>query len=532
MDQSLLKKIVLLNQTTLDSIVEKNSKAIIKNFTEAGIKVLEADFGFAWWKFHENEEYTLAYKSTTTPYEPTIPRENAGNYVARTTKKPFFDSNIKKVNYLFDINKYLKSYIIIPIYYTEVIYGSLVLCYKKKHSFTKNEVDLATVLGTTTAQAITIHRLVASEHNARLLSEKQEAYFRALIENSYEIIILINKDGKILYVSQSVEKLLGIDVVDILGKNLSTFDKSNKRTAQYIQKIIKNPTQRHVTEFSYKNTNGTMVFLESISTNMIDNPNVNGIVINIRDVSETKKLELAKETERLLEEERLKIESIADATHELRTPLAIIQGNIELAMRDQLKNKKIQKNTFTAINAEIQHLSAILSDLSLITSNGGKLKNKIIYGKVNIKSLIGKVVARCKTLADKKHISLRVQSIPNVILLGDEVYLEKMFANLIRNSIIYGNISGLTSVSAKKTKTHITIDITDNGIGISKEDLPHVFERFYRADKSHSSGGNSTGLGLAIVKWVAEVHGGTVSVKNIQNKKTVFSVSLPLKNIM
>jgi signal transduction histidine kinase len=100
----------------------------------------------------------------------------------------------------------------------------------------------------------------------------------------------------------------------------------------------------------------------------------------------------------------------------------------------------------------------------------------------------------------------------------------------VKNSIIYGNKKGKTVISTSKSKGFITIAVADNGIGITDEDLPHVFERFYRADKSHNLDGNSIGLGLAIVKWIAEIHGGSVSVKKSKKGGSVFSVLLPIKS--
>jgi signal transduction histidine kinase len=102
-----------------------------------------------------------------------------------------------------------------------------------------------------------------------------------------------------------------------------------------------------------------------------------------------------------------------------------------------------------------------------------------------------------------------------------------MLANLNKNSFDYGEENGHTEILARESKGFIIITIGDDGVGIAQEDLSHVFERFYRADKFQSSGGSGTGLGLTIVKWVAEVHGGEVSVRNIENKGSVFSVSLP-----
>ena len=102
-----------------------------------------------------------------------------------------------------------------------------------------------------------------------------------------------------------------------------------------------------------------------------------------------------------------------------------------------------------------------------------------------------------------------------------------MLANLIKNSITYGNTNGHTRISASAARKKIEICIQDDGIGIPIEDAPHIFERFYRADKSHKSDGESTGLGLAIVKWVAEIHGGSVTVKKLP-QGTLFKVTLPV----
>ena len=359
-----------------------------------------------------------------------------------------------------------------------------------------------------------------------------EIRYRRLFETAHDgILILDFQTGQITDVNPFLEKLLGYSRNEFLNKKLWQVGAfKNTKASRAAFKVLQKEGHLHYEDLPLETKSGQPVEVEFVSNSYMAGE-ILVIQCNIRDITERKKLELIKETDRLLEEERLKVSSIADATHELRTPLAIIKGNVDLAMQDQSKNPKSSRSAFRAINYEIKHLSGILSDLTLITSKKGELKNRIVFDKVNLRSLITVVVGRCKAIAYKKNISITARKIPSLIILGDKVHLEKMLANLIKNSILYGNKNGHTEILAKQSRGFITISIADDGIGISKEDLPHVFERFYRADKSHTSDANSIGigLGLSIVKWVAEAHGGTVNAKNKKSKGSVFSVSLPIK---
>jgi PAS domain S-box-containing protein len=360
--------------------------------------------------------------------------------------------------------------------------------------------------------------------------KESEIRYRRLFETGHDGILILNSQtGQITDVNPFLERLLGYSKSEFLNKKLWEVGAfKNVRASMDAFEIFKKGGHLRYEDLPLETKSGQQIEVEFVSNSYMAGA-VRVIQCNIRDITERKKLELAKETSRLLEEERLKVESIADATHELRTPLAIIKGNVDLAMRSQLKNPKPPKSALRAINYEIKHLSSILSDLTLITSNKADLINRIVYNKVNLRQLLVRVIGRCRTLAYKKNISITASKIPDLTILGDKAYLEKMLANLIKNSIDYGKENGHTEILARESKGFIIITISDDGAGIAQEDLPHVFERFYRADKFQSSGGSGTGLGLAIVKWIAEVHGGEVSVKNIENKGSVFSVSLPLK---
>lgn len=362
--------------------------------------------------------------------------------------------------------------------------------------------------------------------------KESEVRYRRLFETAHDGILILNSEtGQITDVNPFLERLLGYSKNEFLHKKLWEVGpfKDTKASKDAFITLQKEGILRYE-DLPLETKDGRSIEVEFVSNSYMAGDTL-VIQCNIRDITERKKLELIKETERLLEEERLKVASIADATHELRTPIAIIKGNVDLAMPDSGKSLRSPKSALRAIDSEVKHISGILSDLTLITSRGAELKNRIVFGDVNLNSLIKNVVVRARVLAHKKNISIISEKIPDIIIHGDEEYLEKMIANLVKNTIIHGSENGHTKIFTDQTAGFITISVSDDGVGILKEDLPHVFERFYRADKSHRSDGNSIGLGLSIVKWVAEVHGGKVSVKNAKGKGTIFSVSLPIKKI-
>jgi len=525
----IINQVTLLNETTLESFNDSKEVDIIKRFTEVGIKILGADFGFAWLDSPPSKDLNLVYKSPRLPFIPHPPRKNGRNYSAIKKATPHFVSETSKTIDAFYVSKHIKSFVIIPIVYKKTVYGSMVLCFKKPEFFPKDKRVLSVFIGNSVTQAMTISRLVLRESGIRILSRRQGDHFRALIEDISEVVIHMNKDGKVLYVNPSVEKIFNVKAKDAVGKNIGDFiynAKDRVMALNYIKRILKKPDiVDRITEFSYKHKDGSELFLDCTGANIAGDENMKGVVINIRDVTERKALALAKETNKLLEEEKFKMQSIADTTHELRTPLAIIKGNVDLGV----KKLKSTKSVFSDINQEVDYLSSIVSDLAMITSVGMQLKNKVNFKEVNLKELILNAATRGKVLARKRNISIKISSLPNITIVGDKFYLEKMFINLIRNSIIYGKRGGRTEINLKKSKGFIEINIIDNGIGIAIEDMPHVFERFFKADKSHTYTESSTGLGLSIVKWIAEVHGGAVSAESKDGKGSVFSVTLPIK---
>lgn len=255
---------------------------------------------------------------------------------------------------------------------------------------------------------------------------------------------------------------------------------------------------------------------------------IGSVAVNV-DITERKKLEAMTEQRRQLEESRRKSEFIADATHELRTPLAIIKGNVDLFLKYNKSGIVPIEETFMAIDNEVNHMSELLSDLSLLTRESFEFKRRLINKKFNLARLIQRVIRRSRYLTYKKKIRIVTKKVPSVELLGDEGYMEKLFLNLVKNAISYGKNKGTVCISGKIDEDTVSICVQDDGIGIAKEHLPHIFKRFYRADKARTRGKGRTGLGLAIARWIAEAHDGVITVKSHLDKGSTFTLTLPIR---
>lgn len=317
---------------------------------------------------------------------------------------------------------------------------------------------------------------------------------------------------------------------NLAGKKLRHFYNGRQITGAEMpmQRAIRENRQTDPMEIEVELPSGKRWMMEAIGAPIHDEAGnvVASVAVNI-DLTERKRAEEANRLEALIKQEKIKLEFIADAAHELRTPLAIIKGNVDLASRPGTRGAQTIEETLKAIDNEVTHLDNLLSDLTLLTT-GGEFHRAMISRRIMLKELIPRIGSRHRAFAKKRGISIKVGQLPDVKLEGDERYLERLFSNIIANAIRYGKKGGSVWISGKKISKGVQIDIKDNGIGISEKALPHIFERFYRAESSRSKETGGTGLGLSIVQWIAEAHGGKVTVKSKEGKGSTFIVKLPL----
>jgi len=244
----------------------------------------------------------------------------------------------------------------------------------------------------------------------------------------------------------------------------------------------------------------------------------------VRKFATDKKLEI----EMLQIREEYRREFLGNVSHELKTPLFTVQGYISTLLDGAMEDKTIRKKYLKRAEKGVERLIYIVEDLDMITKlEVGDLN--LEFSEFDIVELIQNIFDLLEMKADKKKITLAFENhhIQPIFVKGDKDKIQQVIENLIVNSIKYGKEAGLTEVSViNLTKKKVLIRITDNGEGIEKQNLPRIFERFYRVNKSGSRTEGGSGLGLAIVKHIIEAHDDKIYVESEFGIGSEFSFTL------
>ena len=218
----------------------------------------------------------------------------------------------------------------------------------------------------------------------------------------------------------------------------------------------------------------------------------------------------------------------SDASHELRTPLAVIEAESTLALQKERPSSDYQRS-LEIISQESSQMSSLIDQLlTLARADAGK--EQWNFTEVNLGKLISNLSADVEVLCKEKGLSLQLGKTKDLVVNGDEARLRELFMNLLDNAISYTPAPGTVSVSFRREEQMAVVAIMDTGIGIPAEEMPFIFERFYRVDKSRSRAEGGSGLGLAICRHIAETHGGKIEVESKVGAGSTFSVWLPLQS--
>lgn len=214
----------------------------------------------------------------------------------------------------------------------------------------------------------------------------------------------------------------------------------------------------------------------------------------------------------------------SDVSHELRTPIAVIRSQCEFALSGQAGEEE-KREAFEAVLKQSERMNSIVSQLLLLSrAENGKFVPEREPVELNV--LCETVCEELEAMAAERQVKLAWNT-EELQITGDETLLIRMVNNLVSNAIRYNRPGGSAEVSLRKRGKYTVLTVRDTGIGIRREDLGQIFNRFYRADRSRSSEG--TGLGLSMAAWIARVHGGSIRAESVYGEGSVFTAELPIE---
>jgi two-component system phosphate regulon sensor histidine kinase PhoR len=342
--------------------------------------------------------------------------------------------------------------------------------------------------------------------------EMQQDRLRTLIENMGSGLILIDGRGYVNLINRAYKETFHVEQSDYLYR-LYYEALEHKEVVELVEEIF-------MTEVRVRKQLVLPLKIERRHFEVYGAPIIGfndewkGIVLVFHDITELKKLE------------QMRKDFVANVSHELKTPITSIKGFSETLLDGAMNDKETLKYFLSIILKESERLQSLIEDLldlSKIERQGFKLN----MDYVDIHELLEDILIIIEVKAKEKEIDLELlKAKRDLFIFGDNPRLKQIFINLINNALAYTPSGGKVSVTVQDAGDKVEITVSDTGIGMEEEEIPRIFERFYRVDKARSRNSGGTGLGLAIVKHLVEAHHGSITVASKVNSGTAFKVKL------
>jgi PAS domain S-box-containing protein len=403
-----------------------------------------------------------------------------------------------------------RSLVVIPLQTRERMLGTIVIA----AGYEAVDLEELAQLQTFADQAA-----IAIE-NARLYQETLTAQQRSttILLEAFAGVIVVDANLRIREFNPAAEGITGYRADEVLGHPLwQLFGEELYGDESLLHRAISGRQQIPPTETTIAGRRGRRDILLGITPLPGEKLTLTEYLLSFADITELKEID------------RLKTNIVANVSHELRTPLASIRAYAELLM-DNLDegDDELRQRFLGVIDQETQHLSDLITDLL----NVARLESDRYVPhkeKVSLRDLAAETLARFRIQAEQKGIALVLDapsSLPH--MAADREMMGVLFKNLIQNAIKFSTDEGEVRVSLRVEGDQQVLTVADEGIGVSPEDLPHIFEKFYRAHSSVESGFEGAGLGLSLVSEVVETHKGQIEVQSREGKGTTFSIVLPM----
>ncbi|MBC8401400.1 MAG: PAS domain-containing protein [Candidatus Marinimicrobia bacterium] len=362
--------------------------------------------------------------------------------------------------------------------------------------------------------ANSMNRMAAELDRRIRMITRQRNEQRAVLASMIEGLIAVDLEERIIRMNRSAGKLLNCKPKKVTGKSLV--------------EVVRNPSLQNfirelLTTKSRAETEITLIGIEEQHLRVSGAPlldqadSCRGVVVVLNDITQLKRLE------------HIRQEFVGNVAHELKTPLTSIKGFVETMQSGALEKPEDARRFIDIIASQADRLDTILEDLLHLSKiEQQRDRHEIVLEPARLIDIIDGAIRDCESLANQRSITIKVNTDPEIMIATDRLLLRQAITNLIDNAVKYSNHSTEVIVSAKKSRKHIDIVVSDQGIGIAEQHKPHLFERFYRVDKGRSRKAGGTGLGLAIVKHIVLAHNGSISVASQLNKGSVFTIRLPI----
>lgn len=317
-------------------------------------------------------------------------------------------------------------------------------------------------------------------------------------------VLLLNKEGQVTELNKTAENLFKVPREAAAGRPFISLVRDHEMDAIVQRCLETNQKQTGVVQMS-----GGKQYLDLTAM-----PLSNSILVLVQDITEIRRLE------------KVRQDFIANISHELRTPIASCKAIVETLQSGAINDKKIAEDFLQRMQVEADKLAQMVSELgelSRIESGDFSLKLE----PVDMAGVVRRVAERLRTQAERAQLSLSLDisaSLP--LVMADANRIEQVLVNVLHNAIKFTPRHGRITISSGVEDNSVIISVSDSGIGIPADDLPRIFERFYKVDKARSGGG--TGLGLAIAKHIVQAHGGRIWAESEEGKGSTFSFSLPI----
>ena len=345
------------------------------------------------------------------------------------------------------------------------------------------------------------------KHHLEVINQEKEQ-LSSILTSMTDSVITFNRDKTILVSNPPAERLLQKWFVE---KGLDSSKPIPDELYQMLDHVLNFEDQLDE-EFEM----GKSYYSITISP-LYSRESIRGAVAVIRDKTEETKLE------------KLKSDFIANVSHELRTPIAMLQGYSEAIIDGVVTTEEERIDMIRVIYDESQRMSRLVTDLlDLARMESGHMR--LYKEEVPLVAVIERMTHKFDQTAKEKHVHLQIETdFSNETLISiDEDRIEQVLTNLIDNAIRHTPADGSVTVSMTNEQNFAKIQVRDTGQGIPQDDLPYVFERFYKADKARTRSKGGTGLGLAITKNIVEAHNGKIIVDSVEQQGTIFTFHLPL----